>query len=125
LLITLALIRFYPHLAQDSWLRWALALQLGGALGNLTDRIWRGYVTDFIAVDDFPVFNFADVAITLGILLLLWSAWRRESEPATEAKEGPTETLPPLAPSEAEEADTSPEGFSFPPEEQEHFRGVE
>ncbi len=93
LLITLALIRFYPHLAQDSWLRWALALQLGGALGNLTDRIWRGYVTDFIAVDDFPVFNFADVAITLGILLLLWSAWQREPE-SPEEGERPVEAPP-------------------------------
>ena len=89
LVITALLLRFYPHLAQDPWLRWALALQLGGALGNLTDRIRYGYVTDFIAVHRFPVFNFADVAITLGILLLLWSAWHKEPESASPPAEDP------------------------------------
>lgn len=48
----------------------ALALQLGGAVGNLADRLRLGYVVDFINLRVWPVFNVADVAITGGILLL-------------------------------------------------------
>ncbi len=60
-------------------LRWALALQIGGALGNLWDRFTYGWVTDFIAIGRFPVFNIADIAITVGVLCLLWATWREES----------------------------------------------
>ncbi len=52
----------------------AIALILGGALGNLIDRITLGYVVDFIHVyyqNHFPAFNIADSAITLGTILLL------------------------------------------------------
>lgn len=53
----------------------ALALILGGAIGNLIDRITLGYVVDFIHVYyqhyNFPAFNIADSAITLGTILLL------------------------------------------------------
>lgn len=56
------------------WLGVALALILGGALGNLFDRIAFGHVIDFIAVhwDDayFPAFNIADSAITVGAIML-------------------------------------------------------
>ena len=55
--------------------RYGLALILGGALGNLSDRILRGTVTDFIEVYHrawtFPAFNVADSAITVGAFLLL------------------------------------------------------
>lgn len=52
----------------------ALALPLGGALGNLIDRLRLGYVTDFLdfRLINFPVFNVADSAITIGIVLLAW-----------------------------------------------------
>ncbi len=54
----------------------ALALVLGGALGNLIDRVWLGYVVDYIALHwkhyYYPAFNLADVAITLGAVLLIW-----------------------------------------------------
>lgn len=53
----------------------AIALILGGAIGNLIDRISLGYVVDFIHVyynnSHFPAFNLADSAITLGVILLL------------------------------------------------------
>jgi signal peptidase II len=46
---------------------------LGGALGNVIDRIREGAVVDFIKVVDFwPAFNVADISVTLGVLLLLW-----------------------------------------------------
>ena len=52
-------------------LRIALALQMGGALGNLLDRVRLGYVVDFIAVPGFSVFNLADSAITVGVTVLI------------------------------------------------------
>lgn len=45
-----------------------LGLALGGALGNLIDRIFRGYVVDFISLWIVPVFNIADMALMIGIL---------------------------------------------------------
>ena len=50
----------------------SLGLQLGGATGNLIDRIRLGYVVDFIDVGFWPVFNIADSAIVVGLLGLLW-----------------------------------------------------
>lgn len=57
-----------------------LGLILGGAVGNLIDRVLQGYVTDFIDLDTpvevlrtFPVFNIADSALTVGVILMLLS----------------------------------------------------
>lgn len=52
---------------------WCLAAILGGGLGNIIDRVFRGYVVDMIAVEfiDFPVFNVADCFITCGAVLLM------------------------------------------------------
>jgi signal peptidase II len=64
-----------------------LALVLGGALGNVIDRVLHGYVIDFIRVFygewDFPAFNVADTAITIGAALLILENlldWGRRSE---------------------------------------------
>lgn len=65
------------------WL--ATGLVAGGALGNLTDRIFAGEVTDYIAVGSWPPFNVADVAISCGVLLLVLIYLRdAESEPEAE-----------------------------------------
>jgi signal peptidase II len=62
--------------------RLALALVLGGALGNLYDRILRGSVTDFVLVYwrdyQWPAFNVADSAISVGAVLLLIDLWRQK-----------------------------------------------
>ena len=61
---------------------WSLALVLGGAIGNLIDRIVRGdgildgSVVDFIDFSFFPTFNVADSAITIGAMLLIFAAFR-------------------------------------------------
>lgn len=61
--------------AEEKWFALALALILGGALGNLIDRIAYGYVIDFLSFHwdghYFPAFNLADSAITLGAILLI------------------------------------------------------
>jgi signal peptidase II len=58
----------------------SLALVFGGALGNLWDRVFRGTVTDFIEVFigsyEFPSFNVADSAITIGAALMVIDLWR-------------------------------------------------
>ncbi len=53
---------------------------VGGALGNVLDRLGDGVVTDFIQVGTFPVFNVADSCITVGVLFLLLEAWREWRE---------------------------------------------
>lgn len=58
--------------SRDRWIHVAGALVLGGALGNLGDRLVDGGVTDFIFVHFFPyIFNVADIAITVGGVLLV------------------------------------------------------
>ena len=58
----------------------SLSLILGGAIGNVIDRIWHGYVVDFIHAHwgdaYFPAFNVADSAITVGAALLILDAFR-------------------------------------------------
>lgn len=55
------------------WMWLAFGLLAGGALGNLADRIRTGAVTDYIDVFSWPPFNLADVAITLGVVVLALS----------------------------------------------------
>jgi signal peptidase II len=64
----------------DRRVRLALALIVGGAIGNVIDRIWLGKVIDFILIYwapwnfYYPAFNIADSAITVGAALMIWSA---------------------------------------------------
>ena len=59
----------------------AAGLLTGGALGNLADRVRDGAVTDFIDPPNWPAFNFADMAITVGVVLLIASYLRAEQDP--------------------------------------------
>ena len=61
--------------------RAAYALLLGGALGNMLDRLARGYVVDFIHLHHWPVFNVADVLIVIGAALLLLGHWQAGPTP--------------------------------------------
>lgn len=48
-----------------------LLLMLAGTIGNLIDRVYLGYVVDFISVRDFPIFNMADIYLTMGAFFLI------------------------------------------------------
>jgi signal peptidase II len=68
--LTLLLVYFARH--ADRPLLWLpTGLVLGGALGNLVDRIHQGYVTDFIHFPHWPAFNVADMCITGGVVALV------------------------------------------------------
>jgi signal peptidase II len=66
------------HRAYERTVLVALALVLGGALGNVADRLFRspgwlrGAVVDFVRLDGWPTFNVADSAITIGAVVLVW-----------------------------------------------------
>ena len=56
----------------DLWMALALGLMLGGAAGNLVDRLRIGHVVDFLDFKVWPVFNCADSALVVGVALLVW-----------------------------------------------------
>jgi len=72
----------------ERWMALSISLVLGGAIGNLYDRISYGYVIDFIDVyykaHHWPVFNIADAAIYIGVVMMLIDAFKGESSKATE-----------------------------------------
>ncbi|MGC4189640.1 MAG: signal peptidase II [Thermomicrobiales bacterium] len=77
----------------------AVGLVLGGAIGNLLDRIRLGYVVDFVAVGSYPRFNIADSAITIGLILMAWTALRDEKPAPADGRapddpETPGDTTP-------------------------------
>ncbi len=74
-LIVSAVIIIYMFKSESKFLKLALSVILGGAFGNLIDRIYKGGVTDFLDVYigsyHFPTFNAADISVVTGTLLLL------------------------------------------------------
>lgn len=82
--VTLVLVRMVRR-ATDRWLLAGLVLLLGGALGNLTDRVLRapgflrGHVVDFVSVGWWPLFNLADACITIGAAILVVHTLRQPS----------------------------------------------
>jgi signal peptidase II len=81
----LALVAYFvTHL--DKPLVWLpTGMLLGGALGNVIDRIRDGAVTDFIKLPGWPAFNVADIAITGGVLVLLYVTERPRHAAASDA----------------------------------------
>jgi signal peptidase II len=91
IIVAAGIIYYFPRLSREDWLiRLAMGLMLGGAIGNLIDRVTIGTVTDFISVGSFAVFNVADSCITVGVGLLLlgvWSMDAREKKSADQKKD--------------------------------------
>jgi len=97
-LVAVAIAYFNMTLPGGQWLlRVALGLQLGGALGNLTDRLRQGHVTDFVDTGPWYIWNLADLAIVSGVILFgitYWRELRREEEAKRAAEAGLPATHP-------------------------------
>jgi len=104
LIVILLIIFFYkPVFNGPAFWQIALGLQLGGAIGNLLDRINPnvGYVVDFIWIGNFPVFNLADAAIVSGAIVMLIGIWYTEDRAEKKdgiKKEQSFETFSPIEP---------------------------
>ena len=70
LIVVTAVLVFFARHRDRAWMWLACGLVAGGAFGNLIDRVRAGSVTDFVKLPDWPAFNLADSAITLGVVAL-------------------------------------------------------
>lgn len=72
--MVVAVLYFYPRIPRGHYpLRMGIGLMVGGALGNVVDRVKTGYVIDFFDFRIWPVFNVADIAIVTGVGLIVYS----------------------------------------------------
>ena len=77
--VAIAILYYFPQVPRNEWvMRLAMAMMLGGAVGNLIDRLTHGTVTDFISVGTFAVFNVADACISVGTAILILAVWNSE-----------------------------------------------
>jgi signal peptidase II len=78
-IVSIGILYYYPQVPRNEVaMRLAMAMMLGGALGNLIDRLTQGTVTDFVSVGRFAVFNVADACISVGTLILILALWNSE-----------------------------------------------
>lgn len=86
--ISVMLVKWLASIKDDKWLAISIALVLGGALGNLYDRVLLGYVVDFLHFYwenyHFPAFNIADSAITVGAMMMVFDIFRKPNPDASE-----------------------------------------
>lgn len=84
LLLTIKYIKKFKYIF---WNVLAFGMFIGGLLGNLMDRIFRGYVIDFLDFTifkyDFPIFNLADTFIVLGVIMIMISVLKGDGENET------------------------------------------
>jgi signal peptidase II len=102
-IVAIAILYYYPQVPKNEWLmRLAMAMMLGGAVGNLIDRLTQGTVTDLISVGTFAVFNVADACISVGTVILILAVWfnERKQKKLAEANQGQALTTPELSDSE-------------------------
>lgn len=85
-IVLLLAIWFRAVAAATPWGALALGLQIGGALGNVVDRLRHGFVIDFIDVPFWPTFNLADSAITIGVAILLVVVLRSDAQRASQGE---------------------------------------
>jgi len=92
IVVSIAILIYFPRVPREEWpLRLAMGMQLAGAVGNLIDRLTQGYVTDFVSVGNFAIFNIADASISVGVVVLILGVWimdqskKKAAESASEA----------------------------------------
>ena len=77
LAVVIGIIVFYKKIPKDKFTQVATALIFGGTFGNLIDRMFNGYVVDFLAFSFWPAFNIADSAISIGAIILIYYYWNK------------------------------------------------
>ena len=80
-LVVLAVLYFHRKIPRNDYvLQFGLAFVLGGSLGNLLDRVFRSYVIDYFDITIWPVFNFADVMINIGVIMIAFRLFAGEKD---------------------------------------------
>lgn len=86
--LAIVLVAFYRSGSRSGMADISFGLLVGGAVGNLIDRVRFGFVVDFISVGVWPTFNVADSAVTVGVVLLVWHGVA-DATPAEDVKAQP------------------------------------
>ena len=117
-IVSIGILYYYPQVPRKDWaMRLAMAMMLGGAVGNLIDRLTQGTVTDFVSVGTFAVFNVADACISVGTLILILALWNSERKQKKLAEASQLQSLlSPEPPEIQEQLDTPPDPESHPVE---------
>jgi signal peptidase II len=106
ILVAAFILFYYARSERTLTARWALALILGGALGNLIDRIRIGEVVDFLhfslAGFSWPIFNVADIGVSVGVGLLALHLFRKEHPEENERRDLPVDAIHPADAAERE-----------------------
>jgi len=98
-IVAIAILYYYPRVPRSEWaLRVAMVMMLGGAVGNLIDRLTQGTVTDFVSLGNFAVFNVADASISVGTAILIVAVWLSERKEKKLAKERQQQAQEPANP---------------------------
>ncbi len=87
--IAVLLAIYFSQPRPGNLLRFSLGLMMGGAVGNLVDRLHQGWVTDFIDIGPWPVFNLADASIVTGLVVMGWIFLRPSPKGAPDSKAAP------------------------------------
>jgi len=94
-IVIVGMLWYFRRRVHGTWAGVGLGGIIGGALGNLADRLFRGAawgrgaVVDFIDLQWWPIFNVADAAITVGLVVVLFHLYRSERRSALAAREAP------------------------------------
>ena len=101
--VAIAILYYFPRVPHNEWaMRLAMVMQMGGAVGNLIDRLTQGTVTDFISVGTFAVFNVADASISVGTAILILAVWISERKQKKLAEANQEQALNKAEPTDSE-----------------------
>ena len=80
LIVAVLMIYFYKEVSSSKFEQVFYAMFFGGVVGNLIDRVFRGFVIDFIDLGWWPVFNIADMAIVIGAIGLIIYSFKKDKK---------------------------------------------
>jgi len=78
--IIVILIKFLYQYFNNKMYQWGIMLTIAGAVSNLVDRIYLGYVLDYFKIPFWPIFNLADVMIVVGVTLVIFQQFKSSKE---------------------------------------------